>query len=208
MSSTIVACPSGSRKVGNSCVLCEAGKYSTNANLAANKPSSCESCATGKVSNPGATACTSCLKGTYQNGNQCSGCPAGRYTSANEQTSCQPCSAGRFGLGSSTTSSCSGACAVSNRKDSQHINRFSFLTSTFLQQAGRYGNQGASNSQCTGKCSRGHFSEAGWDSCKACAAGEKDRDDRKGCDACGAGTWSASGSSTCTNCPMGRCKCI
>ena len=56
----------------------------------------------------GATECTACEAGTYQDGNTCDNCPAGTYQSATGQSSCTKCAAGKFSatLGAIDESTC------------------------------------------------------------------------------------------------------
>ncbi|MDR2337661.1 MAG: hypothetical protein LBE20_03300, partial [Deltaproteobacteria bacterium] len=197
------SCPAGSSCAGgsNAPAQCAAGSY------AAAGATSCASCAAGMktCTSPNGYAST-CSAGYYKNGNACTACAAGKYsTDGNTATSCTSCAAGM-----KTCTSPNGYASTCSAGYYKNGNACTACA------AGTYSTDGNTATSCT-SCAAGTFSAAGAKSCTSCAAGMKTCTSPNGyastckagfyksgntCKSCAVGTYSSDNNtaSACTNC--------
>jgi hypothetical protein len=89
-------CPNGQSRSGWGCKDCAQGMYRGDG-CATTKY--CYHCYAGKYSGVGATTCTNCNPGKYQNDDRssaCMDCPVGKAAYGTMSTSCKPCSSGTY----------------------------------------------------------------------------------------------------------------
>eukprot|EP00808_Paulinella_micropora_P001533 g80709.t1 len=150
---------------------------------------------------------SACERGSYCVGGEKFTCKPGTYTSLTGQAFCVVCDPGRFGLGASNSSLCSGPCqagytcpAGSTSATSSPCPAGSWSSSgesTLGCQpcsAGRYGTGLSTDSTCTGPCAPGYF-------CPERSTRPDPPESR-----CPGGTWSGPGetSALCQSCAAGR----
>lgn len=101
-----LACPAGqynSLTGQSSCTACPKNTYSTS--TGATSSSTCVSCATGTVSEAGATACTTCSAGSVASSGSCVQCGTGLVPNSSS-TACVSCGAGTYKSGLTSCLSC------------------------------------------------------------------------------------------------------
>ena len=177
---------------------CAAGTYTASANA-----SSCNTCGAGyftdTLANPGATICTLCSPGRYDDDGlsttACSFCGAGYYCTGG--TARIPCEAGTY-TGSGITASCA-VCAAGNVTDT--LTGTGATTCTACA-AGTYDGDSNSTTACS-NCGAGYYCTGGT-ARSACDAGRysasTNATSSSACSACANGTYSASGAASCTAC--------
>ena len=193
---TCADCPSGfiaSQNATSECFRCTAGKGFTGSTTA------CSNCSFGTETVAGlCVECSAGKQGVHPNG--CETCPYGQV-SENSNSSCQPCSAGRYFASASL-------CGTCNASEFQFPNK--------VGSGSTYCIDCPPNSTATcQQCSPGTFNEDG--ACKSCAAGLYNDGQRycqecpetsipnteqTGCETCLDGTYKSS-LTACTDCPLG-----
>jgi len=165
------------------CQKCTAGKYLA---LPGQTSDVCLSCVAGTFSTAGASACTSCLPGSYSATSglaACQQCTAGKYLALPGQTSdvCMSCVAGTYSTaGASVCTDCT---------------------------AGKYFSLPSQTNDVCVSCVAGTYSAAGASVCTDCTAGKYFSlagQTSNVCISCVAGKYSTAGSSVCTDCPAGK----
>ena len=196
-SATCLQCPLGKATFSTiNCTNCDTGTYADNlgsitcktcpagtANnqLAAQNINQCIQCNPGYYSNPGASICSACLIGTYNENNNCSACPVGTYNNLTAQTTCALCPAGSASLdiGAINITTCiicspgsfssvgSAACSLCPPGTSSNTSGSSICSPNPL---GTYTNLSGSISPIS--CSHGYYSEnSGNINCTPCPVG-------------------------------------
>lgn len=174
---TVFACEDCQASTENDgvCVNCPSGKAkSTDQHLPCD-----ELCTHGSYSEAGATSCTQCPSGYWQDEAQssdCVACEAGQYSEDGEgQTSvdtCKPCEGGRFstdGVGQNSSATCTacpgGKYSVSGEAQTDYTVCQSCIKGMFLSE------EGASSDKCI-TCLTGHFAnQSGTATCFRCPKG-------------------------------------
>ena len=243
--STCQACPVGRFSVsGSNCQICPAGTYNNTAGRAdscikcpggtfststgATASTTCQNCLAGRFSGDGATACSFCPAGTYNNTAgraSCTDCPLGTFSNtegATVSTTCIECLPGRYSdvLGAK---SCK-LCPIGTYNDQTgRTSSLSCLTcpmGTYSNStgatscsrclAGSYSaSTGATSSTTCLSCPVGTYSTTQGarliSDCLACPAGTFSNTERQqSCTQCPAGTYTAAtGRTACTQCPAG-----
>ncbi|ELP85704.1 protein serine/threonine kinase, putative [Entamoeba invadens IP1] len=184
-------CSGGQYLSGTSCLICQAGTYSSGGT-----PTSCTSCSAGTYSATGSSSCAKCSAGTYSisGSSGCNKCNPGTYNSFSGSVSCSSCSAGYYSnSGASSCNSC-GAGYYSYKESS----------ACTPCSAGTYSTSTGS-STCT-KCNTGYYSILKSSSCTKCKAGTyADEQGSSECKTCADGFYSTSGSSVCVQCVSTSC---
>ena len=117
----------------------------------------------------GATECTTCSAGTYEENNECKPCAAGTYQDLTGQTSCKDCAAGTYSttVGATSASVCTD-CAAGTYSTTVGATSASVCT---VCAAGTYQDLTGQTS-CT-DCADGTYQDlTGQTSCTDCAAGK------------------------------------
>jgi hypothetical protein len=220
-------CPVGrysSDEGSGSCINCPEGRFGQTGGLS---HSSCSgSCASGRYSGRGQSACTPCNAGKFQNlegqGSCTANCAVGQYSLAG-QDSCTACPAGRYGdAEGQSTASCSGECpsgqySIGDSATCTSCTAGLYGSSTGLESAdcsgpcdaGYYGaTAGQQTAACTAPCSAGQYSEGRATACSDCDAGYYSTSSgatTSSCEApCPQGYFSYAGAVNCTACAAGR----
>ena len=200
----ITSCQTGYivNSAGNDCVLpCTAGQ--------AYISGSCQTCLAGTYSLAGASSCTPCNAGYYQNQagqSTCIACPSPTISTSSGSSSCTPCAAGTFYI--SASSSCS-PCSAGYFSPAGSLSCTACTAGYFSAGASGsctacnagYFSAGASSS-CS-SCSAGYYSPAASGSCTPCNAGYYSPAVSGSCTPCNAGYFSAGASSSCSSCSAG-----
>ncbi len=188
---TCTPCAAGTRGVGDNCVACEAGTYSSAG------ARECTPCAAGTYAAAGASSCTPCAAGTHSERHACVACFAGTYSSAGA-AECTMCAAGTFAaVGSSTCTACpTGTWDQDHDPGSPCVDQSTCPAGTFVQAGG----SATANRACA-SCEAGTFSSGpNAASCTACAAGTSAGANATSCTPCAAGTYAAAGAGSCEAC--------
>lgn len=202
-------CSPGQKQVGETCVLCESGTFSTDGNS-----TSCTPCAFGRYADYGASQCTECAPGTFTDliaSASCKHCPAGRFTANAESVGCTPCQPGRF-------SSFEGSfecqqCAIGTYADSDGQTSCSTCFDNYF--APNLGSTACNNCEAgfvnlldhsgcgPDDCESGTYPVDG-STCQQCDENEvRESGQRGGCNTCPAGSF-AMDSTYCVECTIGR----
>ena len=205
---------------------CPSGKYLDKDGCVDSKPPQCRSCTEGQYSSLGATSCTLCDTGQYQDEqrqNACKQCPSGKHAvpDSEGQDSCKDCPEGKF-QDDAAREECK-ACAVGEYQDKrsmaackvcQDCPEGKYRQGCSGPDAGTCKNcaagqmkdaRGDYSTQCE-LCSQGHYQDfRGRPSCKPCASGQyQNQAGMTECKECEAGQVQVSLQQVeCTNCVRG-----
>ena len=160
-----------------SCSVCNNGYYASTQGQTTN----CIKCPSGYYCPNGKLI--ACVKGYYcpQGSSSQKACPAGKYSSSTNATSCSTCPKGTYSnTGASSCISCPKGSYSSN----------------------------SGSSSCT-KCAKGYYaSNTGSRSCTKCSAGYYSNTGASSCTKCASGYYSNSGASSCTKCSSKYPNCV
>ena len=202
------------------CIPCGVGKYSPT--FAASSPDDCILCEIGKSNfNTGATVCTYCPSGTYQDGNlavvskrgavsvPCTACVTGKYSTvlgATSNSTCLFCDVGTYGPYSAAS-----ACLLCGPGTYQTGTGQVVASKCEPCGFGWYSpSSGASSNATCIQCEAGKFGQyPAMASCVNCGAGSYQTGmEQTSCVACRAGLYStafaATSNGTCTMCETGK----
>jgi len=184
------------------CTNCPAGTASTA--VAATSNLQCTNCAAGKYALAGASDCTCCSPGQFQNAvatSTCKPCAINTYSSTSCATGCPACSTGKA---TATTGASSSAACVSNCALGQ------YGSSCTNCPAGKFSNTAGivSETECV-SCALGKYSNAGASVCPDCPAGQlTTTTGMSSCQRCDFGAWSSVVAATsfgvCQSCANGK----
>jgi len=234
-SATCVQCPLGSATFGNvNCTNCSPGTYTdnigsitckmcpagtANSNSGTTNVSNCLLCLPGYTSLKGATSCSPCPIGTYENGlRECISCPVGTYNELTGQTECSLCPAGTANINLNSVSllacqecslgtfSLTGAASCLPCAPGSFTNTSGSANCSLAQPGTFIAGNGSYTAQ---PCPAGSYGKkSGLTSCQTCAPGSYNSKEGSAnatdCRSCSLGTFSnTNGSSMCINTSVG-----
>ena len=177
------------------CAPCAAGRFKSLGGSAA--PKSCEACARGSWSPPGATACAACTVGRFNDNGilGCASCQPGFFSDGIGQTMCQDCAAGRHASTENQTACV--ACAAGRFNDYEMLGCASCQPGFFSGSTGQ--------TMCQ-ECAAGrHASTENQTTCDGCRNGSMFVGKDVGCQKCSPGTFLNDALLTaCSHCDAGR----
>ena len=139
------------------CEECKAGKYQDEASSL-----ECEDCADGFFSLDGASTCTQCAPGKYEDNNECVSCTAGKYNSDTNDI-CLDCADGFY------SNEGASICTVCN--PGKYEDAIQFDNKCLECDAGKFKDNSNYDNICL-DCANGHVSNAGASICTDCIPGK------------------------------------